>query len=174
MTFQKQKTFNVKALHSLKTYKLTPSRRLGSEGSGCFLDPPNYPSYFLQSVYTEHGNSPGRGVQTVIEYQDVLYVLRHSDDWKTDPDDARFKKRLHRIWDRLPLEHERVQLWIKHCYSHLRNCYIDDSLPGRDKIVCGKYGIRIEFYDPPIGRVVKAIGLSDTLSNQRARNVQAE
>jgi hypothetical protein len=46
-------TINKDALNRLPIVKLPPTYRLqAGMGNGCFLDPPGYPTYFTQSVYT--------------------------------------------------------------------------------------------------------------------------
>lgn len=113
-------TLNIEKLRTLKTYKLPPTYRLSSHmGSGCYLDAPGFPSYFLQSVYTQYGNTPAKGPGVVIEFEGTLYVIAE--------DLEKRQKLLLDLWNPLPLYHERSKAWLSAVYSHMKNCYTDDS-----------------------------------------------
>jgi hypothetical protein len=50
---------NLTELQKLKTYNLPNSYRLQENyGNGCYMDPPGYPTYFTQSVYTQTIDHP--------------------------------------------------------------------------------------------------------------------
>lgn len=85
-------------------------------GNGCFLDPPGYPTYFSQSVYTAHGDTPphdqphaillGRALPVSLEKRDALF---------------------RRIYKPLPFDHPRVQAWVAALFVHFRGCYRDEE-----------------------------------------------
>jgi len=122
-------TLNGVELRKLPVYKLPPSYHLQREsGNGCFLDPPGSPSYFTRSVYTQHGNSPNRGVEEVISFDGMLYATRSTSDWKSGVwDGMRYAARLMSLWSKLPFEHPRTQLWIGQVHQHLRHIYVDSA-----------------------------------------------
>lgn len=126
-------TINIDALKRLRVCTLPLTYHLQTNsGNGCAGDAPGFPSYFTRSVYTQHGNNPPRGAQTVISYEGVHYVISHHDDWKGCDWDAVYAKtqrRLRRIWNPLPLEHPRTRAWIEHTYRHHAHCYLDAERP---------------------------------------------
>jgi hypothetical protein len=89
---------------------------------GCYGDPPGYPSYFLRSAYF-NGNTSGRtGAPEVViaeggEHRVLLSVGQHRES---------LAKLVRKLWVPLPYDHERVRLWIRATYRHLRHCYRDD------------------------------------------------
>lgn len=84
-------------------------------GSACFGDPPGYPSYFVRSIYTAHGNSPSKGPDAEL----LGYGLSDGLD-------------LRRIYLPLPEEHPRVQAWEADLYRHQQHCYHDASAVKKD------------------------------------------
>lgn len=120
-------TINMHRLKMRPIYKLPPTYHIStSMGAGCYGDAPGYPSYFLQSVYTQYGNTPPNAPDYVIRddagnYRriDIKYAYKdgkHSDNRKAILD---------RLFVPLPLSHLRVRLWIKHTYQHMARCYGD-------------------------------------------------
>lgn len=95
-----------------------------SMGNGCAGDPPGFPSYFTRSVYNNNGNSPYiRNVPgQVILYEDSYRVISWSID---DYDSEKYFARLKKLWNPLPLDHERTRLWIHERYRHHHSCYRD-------------------------------------------------
>uniref|UniRef100_A0A6M3M8H1 Uncharacterized protein n=1 Tax=viral metagenome TaxID=1070528 RepID=A0A6M3M8H1_9ZZZZ len=121
-------TINQKKLNLLPAFKKPETYSVQkSLGNGCMLDPPGYPTYFTQHVYTAHGNSPAKGVQMIIFDK----VVEHTNDWdksKTyDVYRAKIDKRLKNLWDPLPLDHPRTRAWILSLYTYFKHCYADDS-----------------------------------------------
>jgi len=117
-------TLNHDELMKLPAANIPPSYRLDrSMGSGCFGDPPGYPTYFIQNVSTQAGNSPGRdGVTTaVIRGRAISSVGNYLDDRAPLMD---------LLWKPLPLEHPRVQAWIRSRFSHHRTHYLHPSMIG--------------------------------------------
>lgn len=141
---------NIKALKKLPVHKCPPSYHYSRHlGMGCAGDPPGYPTYFLQSVYTSHGNSPRKGATAVIVHEGVAYVLHSSKDYDTaiarvkvqarkegktliweeqcklerEAHDALIKRRIERIYNPLPEDHPRMEAWIRDTYRHHRGCY---------------------------------------------------
>jgi len=122
-------TIDLGVLHSLPTWYPGGGTLRVSEhpGSGCFGDPPGYPSYFVRHVYTANGDTPHRASapELVIAEGEDAYVLAYVRDYMTGR--TALLRRLRRLWAPLPYEHERVQLWIRSVYRHQRNCYRDDA-----------------------------------------------
>lgn len=118
-------TIDRDALRKLPIAKLAPTYELQSDpGNGCFGDPPGYPTYFTRSVYTSHGNTPGRGAQMVITVPgEGLRIVEHSEDWKRGDATDKRNARLRKLWKPLPLDHPRTRAWIKSLYLHFKNCY---------------------------------------------------
>lgn len=115
-------------------------------GSACFLDPPGYPTYFLQACYDRTGNTPDWMPGHVIRYMGVSYVVDRSANeaykgGKTwDQAQAEYHKLLHSLWVSLPYEHERVQAWVEYVYAYFRNCYVDPETGNKnaDSLVIAK------------------------------------
>lgn len=129
-------TLNIDKLKKRPVYVPTGGNYVSkSQGNGCYLDAPGYPTYFTRCVYNRHGNDPQRGPHMVITFEGVHYVVETAEDWKPgmdwDTHHARIQKRLHGLWVPLPLDHLRSRMWIEACYRHLHHCYIDDSKPER-------------------------------------------
>lgn len=97
--------------HKPPTYEISPHM-----GQGCFLDAPGYPRYFLQAVYTQHGNDPRGGPVSVIRSDDGMYNNVTGAN-------------LRRLWRPLSEDHPRVQLWLATAYQHFQYCYHDPSQP---------------------------------------------
>jgi len=93
-----------------RNYKLPPTYHLGSPGCACFLEPPGHPRYFVQSIYTQHGNSPSRGPQ---------YFFEGSGFDSIEEVDTYFKP--------LPYDHPRVKAWEAYAYAYFRNSYSKDG-----------------------------------------------
>ena len=111
-------TINREVLDKLPVYK--GAYRIDSHmGNGCFLDPPGYPSYFTSSIWTRYGDYPSTG-----PYMSILGKVFATD--KTT--DKEREELLEKLYIKLPIDHPRVQEWIKHLYQHFQKCYIDDSL----------------------------------------------
>ena len=128
-------TLNLPAIRRLKTYHLPPTYRLGGYGSACYLDAPGFPSYMVQGVYNKFGGTPMGAPGHVLNVENTLYVMeplrREVGSW--DDHWAAYRKLLHSLWIPLPLEHERVQLWMAHVYQHFSHCYRDSERLEHDK-----------------------------------------
>lgn len=117
-------TINQEQLEKLTPYEKPPTDQLQQKsGNGCFLDPPGFPSYYTQSVYTQYGNSPRKGVEMVI-FGRALY---HSSDWDGVKDWDQLhenrQRRLKRLWVPLPPHHPRTKAWMGALFQHFRHCY---------------------------------------------------
>lgn len=109
-------TINLNELHKLPVYVKPPSYDIDrSMGSCCAGDPPGYPSYFLQHVYTKHGNSPVKGATMLIQGRIVETA---------DQSYEKLVPKLRKLWNPLPYNHPRVRAWIVERYRHLKNCYM--------------------------------------------------
>lgn len=119
-------TINQKALRRFPVYNKPLTYEISrSMGAGCYGDAPGYPSYFLQNVYTAHGNTPSRGPQFVIRDDAGVYHAM-PDFWGKGAD--RRDAILHKLWLPLSVDHVRVQTWIQHVYQQAAHCYT--ALPG--------------------------------------------
>ena len=108
-------TINLNELHKLPAYVKPESYTIDrSLGSCCHLDAPGYPSYFLQHVYTKHGNSPSRGATMLIQGRVVETA---------DQSYEKLLVKLRKLWNPLPYNHPRVKAWIVAVYRHMKNCY---------------------------------------------------
>jgi len=81
------------------------------------------------SVDTQHGHTPGQGPTLVIAHGSQIYVVQSHKDWEggREAHDAVTDARIRSLWAPLPEMHPRVQLWIRHVYKHMANCYHDDE-----------------------------------------------
>jgi hypothetical protein len=119
-------TINLPLLHRLPVWKSSGTNWSVSDhpGMGCFGDPPGYPSYFLRPVYIGGNRSSHRnGAPEVViteggEHRVVMSVGQHHESLAT---------LTRKLWIPLPYGHERVKLWIRATYRHLRHCYRDDA-----------------------------------------------
>jgi hypothetical protein len=131
-------TINLKLLRRLPVYVLPPSYQLQQDsGNGCAGDPPGYPTYFTKCVYTQYGNKPPFSCSMVIRHNDRLYEIERGwschkhvsyDDYRATADAL-----MRRLWLPLPLEHPRTQAWIADKFRHLRHCYLNPALSGRER-----------------------------------------
>ena len=95
-------------------------------GSGCFLEPPGHPSYFMRSV--------GRDCNAyVIQVGDVAFVVDgelytngklREVDWAKYGAPKTREERLNWLYSPLPIDHPRVRAWIQQLYQHQGNCYV--------------------------------------------------
>lgn len=119
-------TINQKELAKLPIYKIPPTYHVDqSMGSGCYGDAPGYPSYFIQHVWTQYGNSPRRGSpsQVIRDAQGNYRAL--PDSWSNE---AKYTSLLNRLFIPLPIDHLRVRRWIMDQYQHFAHCYGDPLL----------------------------------------------
>lgn len=122
-------TIDREKLGRLPQLKLPPTFHLSrSRGNGCFMDPPGYPTYFTQSVFTGHGNSPPRKGQATLVLLGHVVCANYESLEEVD-------KRLRGLWAPLPIDHRRVAAWISECYKYFHACYsVPDILEyGRPK-----------------------------------------
>lgn len=112
-------TLDQTALAKLEKYVARPTWHVDKHlGSGCYGDPPGFPSYFLQSVYTQYGNPPRtRGGMAPQELICGRVVFRENSAWNGK------EARLRRLYKPLPEEHARVQAWEQAKYAHHARCY---------------------------------------------------
>lgn len=132
-------TLRLDRLHSLPVYtgKCRASTHMGS---GCFLDPPGFPSYFLQHLYNTHGYTPVNVPQAVIySPQGNPHIVLPSDrqTWGTpgmtwEKCQTQRERALRRLWVPMPLEHPRTQAWISTLFGYFRNCWIDQAKGSRN------------------------------------------
>jgi hypothetical protein len=90
-------------------YHLPTNYHLGDEGCACYLEPPNHPRYFVRTIYAGNGNSPSR--------PPYYYLWGKGYEELEDVDT---------LFEPLPLDHPRVQEWIKAVFGHLKHCYFDE------------------------------------------------
>jgi len=135
-------TLNLEALKRLPIHKKPPTYSYQrGPGNSCAGDAPGFPTFFTRSVYTRHGNYPGRGAVMVIIVPGLKPRIVETADWRPgenwDARHARFQQKLRKLWKPLPLDHPRVRMWIKSQYRHLNSCYVDTSKAPRnsDRII---------------------------------------
>lgn len=124
-------TINAKALEALPLARIAAGCRTDSHyGMGCAGDPPGFPSYFLQSVYNAQGNDPRKGSTVVLFGRKIENA---EDSWNQDKRDELLRS----LYLPLPLDSERVQLWIAATFQHLHNCYQHPTEKeyGRPKVI---------------------------------------
>jgi hypothetical protein len=118
-------TINMDALQALPQYTLPPTYRLGTPGMGCSGDPPGYPTYYLQPIYNHAGNTPHRAPDAVMTLHDTIYIV--SPAWAKGETrawrDARYERRMHRLYVPLPFDHPRTQGWVGDVFRHHRHHY---------------------------------------------------
>lgn len=115
-------TIDLVRLRKLPLYRPRPGHDVSDHmGSGCFLDAPGYPSYFIQSVYNSRGDELRNGPYDVIadperdgEYR-VIDGLRDKDG----------NRCLGSLYIPVPMNSDRFVAWADACYRHLKNCYED-------------------------------------------------
>ena len=121
-------TLNAEALSRLPVYKKPPTYTIDNHlGSACYGDPPGFPSYFLQHIYTQHGNSPPYNrPQQVIVLGGVARVVPDI-DWSggTNSGWAKRDEFLRSLWTPLPYDHPRVRRWIIETFRHFYTSYYD-------------------------------------------------
>lgn len=103
----------------LTGYQLPPTYRLSTHrGAGCAGDPPGHPRYFVRSVYTQYGNSPpSRNGKPAPHYELNGRYYSNLED-------------VDKLFKPLPLDSERVQLWIADTFRHHHSCYQDPDGAG--------------------------------------------
>lgn len=151
-------TINQDTLSKLPIWKCPPTYRLQEGmGGGCAGDPPGYPTYFTKSVYTQHGNSPRKGAQTVIrDHVDAVWrIVASSTDWDGCKDwdayRAKIDRRIKSLYKPLPFNHPRVQEWVTGHFAHFHTCYRDLSKPKHDNMTIypvPDYNLKL-FHDDP-------------------------
>lgn len=117
-------TIDQEKLAAYPIYKEPPTYHLQREpGNGCSGDPPGFPTYFTQSVYTPNGNIPPRGPVLVLlgralprDFGQAKSGERYTVAWQ-----RAYKE----LWRALPLDHPRTRAWILSHYKHSAHCYRD-------------------------------------------------
>lgn len=120
-------TINREAFNTLDLLKLPPTYSLQRDpGNGCYLNPPGHPSYFTRSVYTQHGNTPGRkGTATLVlsAFGEHRVMQRAGENWWSLGADVKREKQMADLYRPLQLGHPRTQAWIAAMRRHYANCY---------------------------------------------------
>lgn len=127
-------TINIEQLYKLPVYTLPPTYRLSDGvGSGCFMDPPGFPTYFLKHVYDRHGNQPDGTPDNVIKFGDRLFVVANDTDWEIDHTwetvNAVRAARLKDLWRPLNIDHARTWAWMSEVKGYFKNCFVDPRKP---------------------------------------------
>jgi hypothetical protein len=117
-------TINMDSLSRHPRAVLRSDYHLGGRGNGCFMDPPGYPTYYTQPVYTSNGNDPRRGP--------TMVLMGHVVDRAEWPVGATYERQrevidalMRRLYVPLPYEHPRVQAWERSLYAYFRTMYED-------------------------------------------------
>ena len=129
-------TINFEQLATLPLYQQPDSHCISKhEGSGCYGDPPGFPTYFLRSIYTRHGNTPSKGPQYILALpgQEERAVPKTELAGDTgEASRARFNALMHRLWKALPLDHPRTITWEQKVYVHPSTHYRGECPTSRD------------------------------------------
>lgn len=113
-------TIKIDELDKFPVYTARPSWHVDKHlGSGCFMDPPGFPSYFIQHIYTQHGNEPHNAQGTAPQAVILGRVIET---------EAGLQPNLRRLWNPLPVDHPRVEAWIRSCYVHFGRGYKHPTL----------------------------------------------
>jgi hypothetical protein len=116
-------TINMDKLRLLPKYNKPPTYQISrSMGSGCAGDPPGFPTYYIQHIYTQHGNSPHRGPTSLI-CGHVIQEERHYGSW--DEEHEKFMKLMFKLWKPLDIDNPRTRAWIISTYGTYKHCYYD-------------------------------------------------
>lgn len=132
-------TLNQERLAKKPLYNLPPTYTLGSMGNACTGDPPGHPSYFLQDIYTRHGNrAPNPAPAYVIKTKGG--ILRAIRDWPHGTTNREYlanrETALLGLYVPPPYDSERVQLWVLSQFQYFRGCYYDAEADGtQDEIL---------------------------------------
>lgn len=125
------RTLNADRISRLPVYKMPRTYYAGSPGMGCFMDPPGYPTYYVQPVYNSHGNTPRNAPDAVImgpdgEYRRLDRVYVKSDDRQaaSKETDRRWAKLIRSLWAPLPLDHARTVAWIRVGFGYFRGGWL--------------------------------------------------
>ena len=111
-------TINQVELEKLPLFDCPPGQHADRNmGSGCFMDPPGYPTYFIQNVYTESGNYPSRGATAVI-FGRVIDVAEWAKGDTWDGRIAKHDKLMRRLYVPPAIDHPRVQAWARSCAAY--------------------------------------------------------
>ena len=130
-------TINQKQLRKYPIYKKPPTYEISRHmGACCAGDAPGYPSYFLQSVYTSHGNTPRNGPDYVIRDDEGNYRRIPEFTWNRDGSSNR-DAILDALYLPLPIEHPRVKTWIAHTYQQAAHCYGDPARADKQRHLDG-------------------------------------
>lgn len=127
-----ESTLNQDALRKLPAYQCPRTYHIDRNlGSGCSGDPPGFPTYFLRSVYTQHGDTPHGGPTHVLRDASGVFRAIPETDWRgtREESDARRDALMRRLWLPLPYGHPRVRAWIVAAYQQMKHCYRDGA-PG--------------------------------------------
>lgn len=147
-------TIDLAKLRKLPMYRVPNGNNLSEHyGSACFMDPPGYPSYFIQNVYNSRGDTPRNGPDRVIvdpedEYR--TYVVDNID--------------LRALWVPLPYEapvsafsgegsNARLYAWIREAYWYFKGGY-ENPLSDQPKNVQN-----LEYWPPNKGDLKHKFGL---------------
>jgi len=132
-------------LDKLKRYEIYNPARIqrytpdSHMGSGCFLDAPGYPSYFLQSVWDSSGNN-----------EIVIGIVDDKGDLRDLPVKRNREETLRELWRPLPVDHPRVELWIQHVYQYFVHCYGDPQLGDKQRNVSNTVSWPVSRFERPL------------------------
>lgn len=93
--------------------------RITGEGSGCFMDPPSYPTHFYSIATGKGRNSGCMSLDSALDEEEAEHlpdavldrVRQLITDWQTT---------------RPALDSPRALAWMADCYAHFKSCYVDD------------------------------------------------
>lgn len=127
MTTKIPTTINTAELEKLPKAVIAGTHHLSKNmGSGCLMDPPGYPTYYIRHVYTKQGNAPHRGPESVISDR-VISVAEWKEGETWESRSAAHKALMRRLYNPLPVDHPRVQAWARACSAYFGGGVIPPS-----------------------------------------------
>jgi hypothetical protein len=159
-------TINRAELERLPLYRKPPAYQYQVEpGNGCYGDPPGFPTYYTQNVYTSHGNNPSKGPTLILDHHVIERAeWTPGETWETQS--AARAELYRRLYVPLSIEHPRVTAWIDSQFRHFKHCYRDTE---REEY--GKPGTLI--YPVP-GYKLKTARIDPHWTDEYKATVQAE
>lgn len=147
-------TINTGVLDQYPLVELVSGYRVDKhQGSGCFMDPPGYPTYFLQHVYNAQGNSPAKGPELVLFGRELRRAERPFVSW--DASNAEHDAMMRSLYRPLPPDHPRVEAWLTRALGYFGRGILDK--PGDRSVDKTRFVTPFEFKLATLGK--EALGV---------------
>jgi hypothetical protein len=102
-------TINKNVLEALPVWQRPTAYSLSSMGLCCWMDPPGYPSYYVQNVYNRHGNTPHVGATEVLFGRVLAKADKHGNTSRREQVESLIRS----LWSPLPVDNSRVKDWAR-------------------------------------------------------------